>query len=238
MKHYFSIILLFLFTISGYSQTDEYFKIYELFRNWNSTETPGCAVGIIRDKTIVYGKCYGMGNLADKTAITLDSKFAIASLSKQFTAYCMAILIHQNQVTLYDDIREYLPEFPKSDTVFYDIYDFGYEYKFRTNDNSDIIGLWTYHTNYMKKVDADTTTDISNDYVGAFYCKELNTMYSLFKKEDRMYCKINSNTSEELIASGIDSFRYKRNVLRLIRNDPDDVNGLQINNRYNFDKIE
>lgn len=132
----------------------------------------------------------------------------------------------------------YYSIFPKSDTVFYDIYDFDYEYKFRTDENSNMIGLWTYHTDFMEKVNTDSTFNILDDYSGAFYSRELNTVYSLYEKENKMYCKINSKPSRELIITGEDSFRYKRNTLELIRNDLDGVISLKINNRYNFSKLE
>ena len=92
--------------------------IDELFKNWNSTSTPGYAVGIVRDMKVLFTKCYGMANLESNIPFTNNSKFAIASLSKQFTAYCIAILIHQNKVKLEDDIRLYLQEFPYTkDTI-------------------------------------------------------------------------------------------------------------------------
>jgi len=535
--------ILLLLNVSGISQPDWPLKIDKLFNNWNSISTPGCVVGIIKDNKVLYEKCYGMANLQSNIPISVDTKFAIGSLSKQFTAFCIAILVHQNKINLEDDIRLYLPEFPytkdtirikhlvyhtnglydytnitricgytyddvinrqmikemiysysqlnfkpgdkfeysnrgyfllteiiervsglrideyaqknifsllgmnstyyflspvtinndiavsysqnvfgkyqshalnivpvgsgniistlhdlliweqnfyndklfdnklsnlilregilnngkttdyffglkkgkykdyeiiyhygdinsyesillripeknlsivilsndlmgktffdnygmankivdilldkdsksivpdnvikpfvteeqiqryigtykskngftsityddgqlkishswgdwyysifpKSDTVFYDIFDFDYEYKFRNNEKGNIVGLWTYHTNYIEKVNADSALGIEDDYIGSYYCKELNTTYLLYKSENKILCKINSQPSNELIITGKDSFRNKQNIIQLIRNDLNEVISLKINNRFIFRKIK
>ena len=131
----------------------------------------------------------------------------------------------------------YYSIFPKSDTIFYDIYDFDYEYRFRTDNMSKIVGLWTSHTKYMGKVDADSSLLIPDDYCGSYYCRELNTTYLLFKKLEKLYCKINSQPSNELIITGKDSFRYKQNTLRLLRDNQDEIVSLKINNQFIFRKI-
>jgi CubicO group peptidase (beta-lactamase class C family) len=543
MKQNLTLTLILLLNVCGFSQTDEFYKIDTLFKNWNSTSTPGCAIGVINNNKVLFTKCYGMASLDNNVPVSLNSRFSIGSLTKQFTAYCIAILIHQDKINLDDDIRLYLPEFPytqdtirirhliyhtnglneygnmiricgytyddvvtdqmikemiynsselhfkpgdkfeysnsgyfllaeiienvsglpidefaeknifrplgmndtyyyteplprssiitisysqnvfgyyqrhtlntvplgsgnvistlhdlliweqnfyddklynnelkklilrkgilnngdttnyyfglksgtykdyktiyhhgdfnsfesvilripekrlsiiilsndriaktyfdnysmadkiagilldkdykpevpdnilnpliseesikryvgtykskngfsnicydkgqlkisysygdwyysifpKSDSVFYDIYDFDAEYRFRTDENLNIIGLWTYYMNYMEKVNADSIFNILDDYSGTFYSKGLNTIYLLYKKENKMYCKINSNASHELIITGKDSFRYKRNTLKLLRNDLNEVIGLKINNRYCFNKLE
>ncbi len=44
--------------------------------------------------------------------ITTATAFNIASVTKQFTAACIALLVEQGQISLDDDIRKYLPEMP------------------------------------------------------------------------------------------------------------------------------
>jgi len=119
MKRIRYLIILLLFTSSiSIAQKDLSPRIDGLFTNWNSKGTPGCAIGILKDNKIIFEKSYGLANLETNTPISIDSRFAIGSLTKQFTAYCTAILIHQNKMTLDDDIRLYLPEFPYTkDTI-------------------------------------------------------------------------------------------------------------------------
>ena len=35
-------------------------KIDSLFIQWNTTNTPGCAIGIVRNDSLIYAKGYGM----------------------------------------------------------------------------------------------------------------------------------------------------------------------------------
>jgi CubicO group peptidase (beta-lactamase class C family) len=44
--------------------------------------------------------------------ITPRSPFYIASMSKQFTSACAAVLIRQGRLRLDDDVRNYIPELP------------------------------------------------------------------------------------------------------------------------------
>jgi CubicO group peptidase (beta-lactamase class C family) len=95
-------------------------KIDSLFKNWNSPNAPGGAVGIIRNDSLIYAKGYGMANLELHIAITPRSIFYMCSVSKQFTGYCISLLVRQGKINLADDIHRYLPwmpEFGKKITV-------------------------------------------------------------------------------------------------------------------------
>ncbi len=86
-------------------------KIDALFKTVNST-TPGYMVGVIQDTSFLFQKGYGAANLEYSIPISSHSVFNIASLSKQFTAACIAILTVDNQVSLEDNIKKYIPNFP------------------------------------------------------------------------------------------------------------------------------
>ncbi|MCK7490018.1 MAG: beta-lactamase family protein [Anaerotruncus sp.] len=81
-------------------------------RPWDKTTTPGAALAVIRDGKIVYERGYGMAKLEDGIVNTPDKVFDIGSVSKQFTATCVAMLVREGKVGLDDDIRKYLPEMP------------------------------------------------------------------------------------------------------------------------------
>jgi len=53
-----------------------------------------------------------MANLDYQVPLTPDSKFYIASVAKQFTAACIALLSIEGKLNLEDDIRIYFPELP------------------------------------------------------------------------------------------------------------------------------
>jgi len=87
-------------------------KIDTIFAQYDTTDKPGCAVGVIQDGRFMYKKCFGMANLDYDIPITSDSKFNIGSVSKQFTAACICLLVLENKLSLNDDVRKYIPELP------------------------------------------------------------------------------------------------------------------------------
>lgn len=87
-------------------------KIDRLFKKWDNQNSPGCAIGIIRNDSLIYAKGYGMANLEYGTPITPETIFHIASVSKQFTAFSIVLLAEQGKLNLNDDIRKFLPWFP------------------------------------------------------------------------------------------------------------------------------
>jgi CubicO group peptidase (beta-lactamase class C family) len=87
-------------------------KIDNLFRQWDNPSTPGCAIAIIRNDSILYKKGYGSANLEYGIPITPETIFHMASVSKQFTAFSIVLLEQQGKLKLDDDIRKYLTWFP------------------------------------------------------------------------------------------------------------------------------
>jgi CubicO group peptidase (beta-lactamase class C family) len=87
-------------------------KIDDLFVQWDNPKSPGGAVGIVINNSLVYAKGFGMADIEHNIAITPETVFYMASVSKQFTGYCMVLLAKQGKVNLDEDIRTYLPWFP------------------------------------------------------------------------------------------------------------------------------
>lgn len=88
-------------------------KIDALYKKWNEPGSPGCAVGVVRNDSLIFAKGYGMANLEyDNIPNTPETLFHMASVSKQFTAYSIILLARQGKINLDDDIRKYLPSFP------------------------------------------------------------------------------------------------------------------------------
>lgn len=73
-------------------------------------EGPGAAVAVSKEGKIVFSKGYGYADLESGRKITPSTIFHVASVSKQFTAFAIAILADQGKLSLSDDIRKYIPE--------------------------------------------------------------------------------------------------------------------------------
>jgi CubicO group peptidase (beta-lactamase class C family) len=48
-------------------------KIDALFAEWDTTETPGCVLAVIKGGAIAYQRAYGMADLERDVALTTDS---------------------------------------------------------------------------------------------------------------------------------------------------------------------
>lgn len=83
----------------------------------NEAVTPGVTVAVQKDGKIIFSKGYGYADLESERKNTPATIFHIASVSKQFTAFAIAILADQGKLSLSDDIRKYLPELHDFGTV-------------------------------------------------------------------------------------------------------------------------
>lgn len=86
--------------------------INRVFATWSDAEGPGCALGVSREGKIVFQNGYGMANLETGAPITPATIFHVASISKQFTAAAILLLVKDGKLSLDDDVRKYLPELP------------------------------------------------------------------------------------------------------------------------------
>jgi CubicO group peptidase (beta-lactamase class C family) len=90
--------------------TDPRARIDELFREYDRSDTPGCALGVYRDGRIEYARGYGMANLELAVANTAQTVFDIGSTSKQFAAFSIQLLAREGKLSLDDDVRKWVPE--------------------------------------------------------------------------------------------------------------------------------
>ncbi len=87
-----------------------------IFADWNTRETPGCAVGVSRSGKPIFERAYGMANLEYDVPNTPTTIFEAGSVSKQFTAAAVALLEQQGKLSLDDQVSKYIPELPDYDT--------------------------------------------------------------------------------------------------------------------------
>jgi CubicO group peptidase (beta-lactamase class C family) len=71
---------------------------------------PGCAVAVYENANVIFAKGYGQANLEYGVPITPTTPFIVGSVSKQFTAAAIALLVNDGRIKLTDDVRKYVPE--------------------------------------------------------------------------------------------------------------------------------
>jgi CubicO group peptidase (beta-lactamase class C family) len=87
-------------------------KVDKIFARWDSGDSPGCALAVIKDAHIIYKRGYGMADLDHNIPIAPVSIFHVASISKQFTAAAIVLLAQEGKLSLDDEARKYIPELP------------------------------------------------------------------------------------------------------------------------------
>jgi len=89
-----------------------------LFAEFDQLDSPGYAIGISKGDQTLYTNVYGAANLDYNLPITPQSSFSIASVSKQFTAACIALLILEDKISLESPVAQFVPELEKyNDTI-------------------------------------------------------------------------------------------------------------------------
>lgn len=91
------------------SQINE--KIDSLFSDY-SVESPGAAVMVIKNGNIILNKGYGLADLENKTYVNSSTNFRLASVTKQFTASAILILVEREKLNLNDKLSDIFEDFP------------------------------------------------------------------------------------------------------------------------------
>lgn len=105
MKHFILFLL-------GTSITFANPQIDKIFSDYDKANVPGASVGVYQNGQIVYEKGYGLQNVEQKEAATAYTNYRLASVSKQFTATAIMILIEQGKLSLDTKLSDVIPTFP------------------------------------------------------------------------------------------------------------------------------
>jgi CubicO group peptidase (beta-lactamase class C family) len=111
----FFVLFLFPLHIAGQSGVSD--KLEKYMRAQVEVYGFGGAVLVVKDDKVLLKKAYGLADLEWNTPNTVDTKFSLASVSKQFTAAAILQLAERGKLSLDDKLSKFLPDFPKGDRV-------------------------------------------------------------------------------------------------------------------------
>ncbi|HTP80123.1 MAG TPA: serine hydrolase [Bacteroidota bacterium] len=80
-------------------------------RAMHDWETPGLAIAIVRDSTVVYSKGFGVRKMGQSAPVTTKTIFACASTTKAMTAACLGMLVDEGKISWDDRVIDRLPGF-------------------------------------------------------------------------------------------------------------------------------
>jgi CubicO group peptidase (beta-lactamase class C family) len=105
------LILLFTISISGYSQNFE--KEFDLLLSKEyPISGPGATALVAVNGKVIYQKAFGKSNLELGVNMSVNSVLEIGSITKQFTAVSILMLVEQGKIKLDDDITKYIKDYP------------------------------------------------------------------------------------------------------------------------------
>lgn len=88
-------------------------EIAKVFDGIASDRTPGLAVLVKKDGRIVFERGYGAKELRTGSKIDTKTDFRLASVTKQFTAMAVVLLVHDKKLKYETTLGEIFPEFPE-----------------------------------------------------------------------------------------------------------------------------
>jgi D-alanyl-D-alanine carboxypeptidase len=92
--------------------------IDESMREWLAqTGAPSVSIAVVSEGQLAYVMAYGNARLHPAIRATPDTRYAVYSATKQFTAAAILLLSQQGKLNLDDKIAQYFPEFTSADQI-------------------------------------------------------------------------------------------------------------------------
>lgn len=77
-------------------------------------QTPGMVIVVAKGDRVIFQRAAGGADLEQGTQLDLETRFHLASVSKQFTAAAVLLLAKDGKLRLDDKVRQHLPELPQA----------------------------------------------------------------------------------------------------------------------------
>lgn len=100
---------LFFFASAQSDKIDNYIK-----SEMSKRHIPGLSLAVVKNGKIIKTKGYGLANIELNVPAEPKTVYAIASMTKQFTAVAIMLLVQDGKLSLTDKIIKYIPNAPAS----------------------------------------------------------------------------------------------------------------------------
>ncbi|HVO35496.1 MAG TPA: serine hydrolase domain-containing protein, partial [Gemmatimonadales bacterium] len=77
----------------------------------------GLSVGVAQGDSIVFARGYGFASLADHSPVTPGTRFAVGSVTKQFTCASVLLLQESGRISMRDPVSKYYPHLTQAEEV-------------------------------------------------------------------------------------------------------------------------
>jgi CubicO group peptidase (beta-lactamase class C family) len=106
-----------LFIISDLTAQNHSGKLDKYVTAYASVYDINGALIVTRNNQVLYKKAFGLANREWNIPNSTETRFRIASLTKQFTAAAILQLEEQGLLSTEDKLSKYFPDFPKADSI-------------------------------------------------------------------------------------------------------------------------
>jgi CubicO group peptidase (beta-lactamase class C family) len=105
-----ALLLLWTAAAGAYAAADD--GIDSIFAPLASAKSPGLAVLVEKDGSVIFRKGYGVRDQRTLSPIDHDTNFRLASVTKQFTAMAIMLLVHDGKLRYDQKLTALFPDFP------------------------------------------------------------------------------------------------------------------------------
>jgi D-alanyl-D-alanine carboxypeptidase len=78
---------------------------------------PSVSVAVVKDGKLFYAKAFGTADLSAKRPADVNTRYAVGSISKQFTAAALLLLQEQGKLSLDDRVAKYFPDLTRAGEI-------------------------------------------------------------------------------------------------------------------------
>src|SRR6478609_6639408 len=111
------ILLFFFLPLLSFGQKDVSTKLEKYMQAQVDVNNFSGTVLVSQNGNVLLEKAYGLADYEWNIKNTVDTKFQLASVTKQFTATAILILVEQKKIALTDKLSKFFPDYPKADSV-------------------------------------------------------------------------------------------------------------------------
>jgi len=83
----------------------------------DATGSPGASIAVVRGGQIVYEQAYGIGRIDPQVPARPEMRYAIGSVSKQFTATAILMLQEEGRLSLDDRVAKWFPQLTRATDI-------------------------------------------------------------------------------------------------------------------------
>ncbi len=78
---------------------------------------PSVSLAVVKEGKLVFAKAFGKATLSPERPATAETRYAVGSISKQFTAAAILLAQEQGQLSLDDKVAKYFPELTRAGDI-------------------------------------------------------------------------------------------------------------------------